>query len=98
MRLRRGGSSGTDNSRQLQTETENGRDPDQYWVCLPLSGFVCCCLSYGIALGFTARNCAGVMPPFPSGRFEVNCSVSVSVLVETICILPSPAVETKMSA
>ena len=32
-----------------------------------------------------------------SGRFELNCSVSVSVLVETICMLLSPAVETKIS-
>jgi len=39
---------------------------------------------YGIALGFTARNCAGVTPPLPSGRFALNCSVSVSVLVATM--------------
>ena len=50
-----------------------------------------------MALGFTARNCAGVIPPLVSGRFELNCSVSVSVLVETICMLLSPAVETKIS-
>ena len=60
-----------------------------------------CCLSrlcfYGMALGFTARNCAGVTPPLPSGRFALNCSVSVSVLVDTRCMLPSPAVETNIS-